>query len=101
MQDPAPGRCYEYAVGRCSGRSPDAETFVLVEVYQSDDLLNKRNCKSGNLSSLNCLYFHYFRKDIKKNKSGPNINGRRRDREGGLVASCSRAGPSPSLLLSV
>lgn len=37
MQDPSPGQCCERAVGRCSGRSPDAETFVLVKVYHSDD----------------------------------------------------------------
>lgn len=66
VQDPSPGRCCECAGGRCSGRSPDAGTFVLVEVYHSDDLLNKRNYKSGDPSSFNCLCFHFFRKDIKK-----------------------------------
>lgn len=100
LQDSSPGWCCERAVGRCSRRSPDAETFVLVEVHHSDDLLNKRNCKSGNLSSFSCLYFHFFRKD-KKKKSSVYINGRRRGREGGLGASCSRAGLSLSLFLSV
>lgn len=67
VQDPSPGRCCECAGGRCSERSPDAGTFVLMQVCHRDDLLNKRNYKSGNLSSFNCLYFNFFRKDIKKN----------------------------------
>lgn len=61
------------------------EAFFLVGVYHGDDLLNKRNCKFGKLSSYSCLYFHFFKKGIikkKKKKSSPNINWRRRDGEG-------------------
>lgn len=42
------------------------EEFFLVGVHHRGDLPNKNNCKSGKLSSFNCLHFRFFKKGIFK-----------------------------------